>query len=45
MVAPLRGKETLREAQGGNEKVGEGKMRRRKRKGGQEEKSTEKGAI
>ena len=45
MVALLRGTETLRETQGGKEEVGEGKMRKRRRKGGQEEESAEKGAI
>ena len=34
MVAPLRGTETLREAQGGKEEVGEGKMRK---EGGRED--------
>ena len=33
MVAPIRGSETLREAQGGTEEVWEGKMRKRRRKG------------
>ena len=45
MVALLRGTETLRDAQVGKEEVGEGKMRNRRREGGQEEKSAEKGAI
>ena len=45
MVGPLQGTETLRVTQGGKEVVGEGKIRKRRRKGGQEEESTEKGAI
>ena len=45
MVAPLRGTETLREAHGGKEEVGEGKLRNRRRRGGQDEEYAEKGAI
>ena len=45
MVAPIRGTETFREAQGGKEETGEGKMRKRRRKGGQNEEYTEKVAI
>ena len=45
MVAPLRGTETLRAAQGGKEEVGEGKLRKRRRRGGQDEEYAEKGAI
>ena len=45
MAAPLRGTETLRQAQGGTEEVGEGKMRKRRRRGGQDEEYAEKGAI
>ena len=36
---------TLREAQGGKEKVGEGKRRKRMRRGGQDEEYAEKEAI
>ena len=45
MVGTLRGTETLREAQEGKKKVGMGKMRKRRRNGGQEEESAEKGAM
>ena len=36
---------TLREGQGGKEEVGEGKMRKRRRKGGQEEEYADKRAM
>ena len=46
MVAPLRGTETLREAKGGKEEVGDGKLREKKRRRGvQVEEYAEKGAI
>ena len=41
MVAPLRVTETLREAQGGKKEDGEGKMRKRRKKGGQDEANAE----
>ena len=45
MLAPLRGTETLREAHGGKEEVGDRKLRKRRRGGGQDEEYTEKGAL
>ena len=45
MVALLQGMDTLREAQGGKEEAGEGKLRKRRGKGGQDVESAESGAI
>ena len=45
MVAPLRDTQILREAQGGKEEIPEGKLRKRRRRGGQDEEYAEKGAI
>ena len=45
MVAPLRGTETLREAHGGKKEVGEGKLRKRRRREGLDEENKQKGAI